>query len=698
MINLVNLFCYDYNIEEGTLLVPFFNNLINYKAVISTEGLNASNFRIYLLDSKKGFRYEVDVDYVYRSNQNYNVEFSLNQEAHEYADIDIIEFECVSLKTEVIRKEIKIKILKGTERVFDYKKGDIKIIDSNLLSQRVQMAFPRWSTVRKNTISNASKLLEPLHTHFGAIYSKVNEYYNQSYSNKKSNNIFERVYLRERPQVVTREDNGQSLLKETSDINLSIKKVEIDYKWVDTLECSDIYLEPFSDIIEDIYYINTLLPSSLYFKKNSNNTELYSTCVIRGIAQDDSEITESLLVRQDIFTKLHNNFKKIFDIDFGTETLQISNYVSCVSNHYIVNNLYINPPVVDSNFRTFKPLIKRETNNENNNTIISIYNQTSGNVNPVLKYNLALPEDNKLTSLLVTDDLDVLYTIEKNNESYLAYSKLNIDYSHKIYDDITLNNNEYIYVSDENTNYGDWFDVTVKIEDWIRNTEDTVFIVQIKNKDSVYYYDASEKTITSTRTLNYKDHVKNETLHFSLCVENDQPYIVSLISSDFKNKVSAMSVCNVLKDYKIELLDEPKGKLLVKNDMITISDNHYNNIVEVEGDYLIILDWCDYPSILYKITFGDYYIDNFGSNIKENLFEYINKNDEAEGPLVIRINKRLFKDDIKIGAGFNLNFGELVEGVQPIKIKVKTPDDEYLLETSNAYLDSDSIQLNSVVF
>ncbi|MEG0513936.1 MAG: hypothetical protein RR653_14615, partial [Clostridia bacterium] len=72
----------------------------------------------------------------------------------------------------------------------------------------------------------------------------------------------------------------------------------------------------------------------------------------------------------------------------SNSNIEISNYVDLNTNHFVINNNYIIPPIVDSDFRTFKPLLRKQTNKEKTYNTINIYNPTNERVIEELKFTI----------------------------------------------------------------------------------------------------------------------------------------------------------------------------------------------------------------------------------------------------------------------------------------------------------------------
>ena len=234
--------------EDNTYIyIPYDNKTIRYSIVLS-EGLNfpISSYSVCFLDSKNGFKYQLNtLDYC-STNDRFIFEFEVDKQSSEMANIDFIDLFIETYKSSFsLKKEVKIKYLKTANKSLTYSIGKMKILDSNLLSIRNKIVSPSWGTVNKNTVSNSTKLLDQLHNTFSSSYSKVNEYTRMSYDPTYQPLIFDRLFLTQKPRTVLRniDDCYREELKETTDINSSLYALDIKQVGED-LKISTVILDP----------------------------------------------------------------------------------------------------------------------------------------------------------------------------------------------------------------------------------------------------------------------------------------------------------------------------------------------------------------------------------------------------------------------------------------------------------------------
>ena len=86
----------------------------------------------------------------------------------------------------------------------------------------------------------------------------------------------------------------------------------------------------------------------------------------------------------------------------------------------------------------------------------------------------------------------------------------------------------------QNTSTGDWVEVNVKITDWVYKVKDEAFLIQIRNNNNLFYYDVENKSITTNKVINYNQTLSIENINLEINIENDSPYLITLLSSNLK--------------------------------------------------------------------------------------------------------------------------------------------------------------------
>lgn len=679
-VRLNDLTCTTYNspIENSTLYIPTeSSDIIEYNVQVEFKDIleNIIYFptlqatRASFLNTKTGAKYELDCTFVSTDNNIHNFQLRINNQSYEDSNSNLLEivFEN-STYIGSLRLPIKVKYIRKAKRIFNYSTLGAKLIDSNLLAKRVKIGFPLWGTVNTNINSTTLKLLEPLHDIYSSIYSKTNEYLLQSFNLKYEPLVFKRVALKNYPKFITRIlSNGiVEELKETSDIKAAPKKVEVYAAEANFNLFSCIY--DFKRNSEAT--INKLINlEDIYVRLLDSSNLEYTSANIIGYNLENILINETTIIRKDMYSKLQNEFQRIVDIDCN-ETIEITNYVDLRYSHYINENPYISPPLTDVNLKTFKPEIVIKTNHELTNNVISFNNNLIAKGNEQYKYNI---DTTKLRSLYVNDELDVIYLSTTGSNTTLNYSKLNVDYS-SIVGDKTCNNNPYIELSDTNTVVGDWCDVTVNVGRLVEERNIKAFYLQIKNKDSTYFYNSEINSLTLDKTYLYTELLKTDLVSISVFVENAEPYVFSIVDEQTGVSFSAM-----IENYKINpittksleyitndyLIKQSDSILVVKtssnsNSIFSSQDSKFNSEICININY-------EYSNQLdFVITIGDYFIRNYSTNLpKDSYCLYINK---AKGNIYLYLDKIRIKEligasvfDIKLGTSFNLSNGVLID-------------------------------------
>lgn len=639
-----------------TLYAPTGEEQIEYNLTLKNLNDHSNDVAVSLINSSKGYKYKLKTTSIFYSETYATVLFSIDSQASEKANIDFIE---VLVRGEDFVKSAKLKVnvktIETATKNFVYKFGNLNIIDSNLLSLRPKYLAARWSTLGKNMLSNGSKLLDQFHNTYSSSYFKTNEYLRQAYISDYSPFKYERVFLTKRPMTVLRYADYWEELKETEDINSSIKKLNINYNY-GTKDLPKVILEPFESNSDEIDRINMELPCSLYFKKDRGEDDQYATCIIKGKDQFDNIITETLLVRLDVYTKPVNTFYNILEISCSDIPIEISTYVDLRYDHYVINNSFIIPPIVDKDYRTFIPLVKKESNSDISCNTLSLYNPSNSNNSSELTFSF---KEQNVTSIYVTEDLDILYTVDDPETTYLKYSKLHIDFSKNIYNNTSLNNNDFINVSEALPCLNDWIDVNINIKAWSEYSKDNAAIIQIRNEDNIYYYDAETNSLVNDRVFVYSQTTSDSPLSFSVQIENDSPYIVTVFSSDLKQKAACSAIANTIIPYKTEEINF-KNKLMLIDSQIILSDLS-NTTISLNKDptsLYITLEWDNFSTLDYSLVFYDRFLSHSETNLPEDSYTYITNGRSCGGPIVIKIDPKMLPDNLfSIGAAINRNCG-----------------------------------------
>lgn len=640
----------------------------------SVSKSDIQNLRCNLINTKTGAVHSIKDTAVigFEGESDFKFKLTLTSETTEDDNVNCLELS-FKLSTEggiqdvTSRIEIKVKKIKEAISTFNYKLGNISIIDSNLLSPRVKLGFANWSTVHKNDVSNASKLLEPLHQVFTNSFTKSNELLKQTFDLNYTPATFSRIFLHGYPLNIIRKVEGTSEeLKETDDIFSSIHKVEISDS-EDGLSLTKVYLS--TDIENNRSKLERLdLPTVLYARKLNSNTQVFCECVVKGFDKFQNPITESIILRSDLYTQLQNTYERITNIYYGNNDIEISTYVDLRYHHYIISHPYIIPPIVDKNFTTFKPHPVIKTNQElDRNTLVINNGLTTAGIEEY-KLSFGTDIDVPIISLFITEELDVLYNTpipENNDYTLLNYSKLRIDYTKDIFNDKTLNNNRYIVVSDSKTSIGDWVDVTINTQEWFKYIDQKSLLLRVRNNNTVLYYNQETGELVEDKVYFYSDLASTDSFEISVNVENNLPYIFSIVSED-NITVSAMSCIDTIDSYYSE---EVNSKSMIHYNgevrLVSFNDLDYEHI-GYEDKLTLTVAWSNYSTLDYKIQFNDgYFISNDGSNLNPDFYRLVLPENNIGGPVVIELDRDALTQlnsgalSFQVGLSFNTSNGLL---------------------------------------
>lgn len=643
-----------YTTRDDLIVIPSDKNRDHYYAADLSFSLPEEAFYtdIYLVDSSTGFKYSLEYDYYSTYSETLRVYFYTNYQSGEDAkNLDTLEISLTTVYTGnkiVAHGPVTVVKEQRTSASFIYNKNRDNNVETNLLSHRVNLGSASWSTMRKDILANGNKMLAPLHAIFNNSYAKVNSYLKQAYSNSTELE-YERVLLSGRPTNIVRQDNNIDLVEVNSIQNgpRIINRMNVyGNQLVYTV------FEPYSSNEAELEVINGVMGDTLYIRNDSSNEDKYLICLIKGMNYSDEYIEETLLVRKDVYTKVQNRYKTILSIEHNNKSIEVANYVDLRYNHYVITNPHIVPAISDADYRSFKPLIKKESNEENNRDVLSIYNPINDATESSLRFNFE--DDAVIGSLFVTEDLDVIYTAKypERESQFVSFSKLCTDYSKKTFANKTLNNNEFISVSNTNTNKGDWVDVSINTGAWVEYSGDQVFSIQVRNGSSILYYDLDTKSLSTSRVLIYNQTLTTDLTEFSVEVENDQPYTFSIIDSKVSKKATASTYVDEIKPYYQESTDM-NNYLIYYNDQVTVyyeggvNISHQN---EDESLLKVIITPNNLSTIDYDIYVGDYEINESDSNISSEYLRYIKKDNSYGEPVILLIDiDQLGIENISIG-------------------------------------------------
>ena len=683
-----------YNIENTNLVLLPLNtkNSIDYKVTVRLKLINGDTVQQldlscipYFFNSRTGGKYKIDLSNIEWDNLDLNINLKIWEETYENSDSDYLVLDFITVDDDRFscRLPIRTKVVNRVNRVFDYIVGSTIIRDSNMLTPFNRVGFPLWGTIHKNITSVSQKILDSLHSNILNTYNKNSEYLKQTFNLDYIAPKFSRVYLKGYPKSIYRiyPNNINIELKETEDIYSSINFLSLEPHHGESLELHNFIYSP-EHINTDFYEILTNVIKStnnsiLYFKNLRSNSDPFISCIIRGINDKDVEISETIILRYDMYSKIQNKFKTIIEVDCKYP-IEISNYVDLRYSHYINLQPYILPSLMDTQYRIFKPEIKVKSNHELTNNIIVLNNNLYSDGTEVYKFAI----DGSIKSFYIDDKLNILYlmsTEDSEDGLYLNTSKLNLDYTKKI-GNHTVNNNSYIEITDINTAVGDWVDVSIYIDRYITSYKSKSFFIEVRNNGVLFYYDPDLNILVSEKKFIYTEQLSTDILEFTLFIENSNPYIINLIDETKGTCFSSMTEIPEIKPYTSKNVSNDLSDYLIlyKDEVKLISSSYNEDIYFTEDDNIIRIIFKNdyYDDFNFYIKINDDFISNSETSLTEGFY---NKFDcKSKGLFILEFDKRLLQSRygnlilLGIGSSYDITNGIIDEDLVLSTVKIQT--------------------------
>ena len=546
-----------------------------------------------------------------------------------------------------------------------------------------RVGFPLWGTIQKNITSVSQKMLDVIHNNVLSIYNKNSEYLKQTFNLDYIAPKFSRVYLKGYPKSIYRiyPNNINIELKETEDIYSSINFLSLEPHPEESLELHNFIYSP-EYINTDFYEILTNVIKStnnsiLYFKNLRSNSDPFISCIIRGINDKDVEISETVILRYDMYSKIQNRFKTIIEIDCRFP-IEISNYVDLRYSHYINTQPYILPSLMDTQYRIFKPEVIIKSNHELTNNMIILNNNLYSDGHEAYKFAI----EGNIKSFYIDDKLNILYlssTGDSEDGLYLNTSKLNLDYSKKI-GNHTVNNNSYIEVTDINTSIGDWVDVSIYINRYTTAYKSKSFFIEVRNNDVLFYYDPDLNSLVSEKKFIYTEQLSTDILEFTLFIENSDPYIINLVDETKGTCFSSMTEIPEIKPYTSKNVSNDLSDYLIlyKDEIKLISSSNNEDIYFTEDENIIRIIFKNeyYNNFNYYIKVNDDFISNSETSLIDG--SYTKFDCKSKGLSVIQLDKRLLQSrygnliSLGVGSSYDITNGIIDEDLILSTVTIQT--------------------------
>lgn len=632
--DIVKVVCTDLKLD-GTIAISnieTYEHEITYSTTIS---FSPETTKVYLVQSTTGFKYQQSISKIVGTK----IYFKTEPNNHELALFDQIELSLLSpQETLNIRQTVKRIEIQHVSNLVKYECGRVKLPVSNMLYPRIKLGFPKWGTIERNDISTGSKLLEPLFTPFYDSFHKVIKYnmkskFKEGYSNVKS------IFLGDNPEAIVRinEDESLTRLYEASSIETQPRRINLKPN-TDKLTLSRFVLEENDEADIDYTPFENKL---IYIKKVSGFEEENASVYIKGLDQHGERLEERVYILENFYTVSRKRFAKIFSIQSQYNCI-VSNYVDCRFDHYLVKDIKTIAPIVDGDLFAFHPKVLKSTNIENNRPVVNLHNISKELSEVAYKFDIE-NISGKITSLYIDEHLRTIWT-----DGIKIYSSvIHHDLSKDIGNHPSNNNNEIVKVLDKNTSINDWVDAVIDTAVW---PDKTPMIIQIKNDSSIKYYDQESETFVDNIVYFYPQ--KNERyIEISVKVENDSPYIFSVLSDDFNKRYVASSHSNMLHSIDTKGCT---GTLLLTDGQVKLVSNFetaYTTMGSQESTKVkIVIEPLGVNSYNWQFnTLGQYFGTN-GSTYREDLYRIISKFGENNLPVVFEVDRfnilREFSDGI----------------------------------------------------
>ena len=558
--------------------------------------------------------------------------FKTDPHYHESADFHELELKVTNNIGIEYRSKVTVKPLrfKSTTDTLTYKIGRTPLAVSNMLYPRLRLGFPQWGTIEANGISNGSKLLEPLLTPFYDSYHKIIKYnmnskFKTPYSRVKLIEMgvnpsavyrYEREGLVQLHPVGSTESCPQQIKVEPIKENVSVKLSRILF---DITSVHDYDYTPFENKV-------------IYFKKIDGRVNSPQSVVrITGDDLQGEYLEESVYILENFFTVSSKLFSKINSIT-STDNVMISNYLDCRYDHYLIKDIKTLSPIVDKNLYGFHPRVLKTVNSDEGRPVIQLHTNDKELSEFEYKFDIQT-SNNKLQSLFIDEHLRCTWT----DGAYVYSSTISHDLSKNVGNHPSNNNNDIISILDTNTCIGDWIDATIHTNKWPSKKP---MIIQIKNKDSVKYYDQESDTFVDNIIYFYPQQAET-TIEISVKAENDSPYVISVISDDFKKRYLASSHSNLISSMSTEkctgFLTLIDNKLVILDSIDTLSSTIQKQdsdkiSITLEPKGIDVFDW-------EFTTEGHIISNNKETTYPEDLFVIISRSGEANVPLQIELDR-----------------------------------------------------------
>lgn len=617
------------NISNNTLNINSSNTLYisktdTYEQTISIVDPSINSIfveaTVYLSNSNTGFKYKLNTTYVDSTSFNFITE----PRTTESADIDEIEIVVVYEDVEFRSKNyIAVNYVNSSAIVMKFTSGTTLLNSSNMLYPRIRIGFPKWGTIEKNSISNGSKLLEPLFTPFYDVYSKVIAF-NLHTKYKKPYRKVLNIPIGYNPSEIFRKlTGGYEKLYECSSTQLLPSRVSTKPVSSSSTTARLILMSSI-----DVDYDFLFLTNTRIYCRKLTNTLVQDILTIKGLDKLGNRLEERVVVLEDFYTCAVHKFSKIFSITCSSDVI-VSNYVDCRFNHFIVRDINTAPPIVASDLFAFSPNCVKFANNEMDRDTLQIFNTTYFLSEPQYKFDLE--HTGRITSVYV-DEFLKLYWTDSSNKLYT--NCINHDLSKDVGKHPSNNNNNIVVVSDTSTAISDWVDVSIVLSEWPDNTS---MIIKVENNGTTLYYDQTTETFVEGIRYFYPP-ANLDILELSARVVNDSPYIFTVFDDKLERQYTASTQTQYLKSIQDPI--DISGALMLIDDKLLLTDNVVSTssyptqsdkiLLTLTSKELSMLDW--------ELSILGMVISKTNTTMPNEYYRIIS-NASNDNPLIIEIDR-----------------------------------------------------------
>lgn len=414
---------------------------------------------------------------------------------------------------------------------------------SNMDITRTLSYFPKWSSAYKNHFSNSSKILSPIfervsfHTNdideIMASNNTIHKYPSYEYKSK-----IRKILTINSPDYIATELGHCFNLGENS--SMSLDSVQIG-------AFNRSAADPISIISEEVFSgenkIRLSRPSTVYVKSSQASIQSTEVILIAGIDFRGKHITEEIVLDSALAVESINRYHVILSISGNSNIIEIRNAIEDDISY--TDNTLLPKRITNRNGRYFTPLFTVE------GKTLGVLNGDSIARNEEYKFLLPFEPD----QVVISNLLDVI--LLKDNKIYS--SKMFLDYHDLKQDNSSVNNNEMLWVEDENAVPGTATTLTINTS-LLKSEHGSASVrISISNSGNTYYID-SARNVSSIKDSWIDLSKTGDRVSIGLDVQNDDQYIFGLEVSNSAHKFYAMIYQNKL---DFSLVDEDVSTIFI---------------------------------------------------------------------------------------------------------------------------------------